>query len=452
MGGHGLSVADIQQWSAEAVREVFHAAQQRGQAADDASAGLAELKVFQTWHGDTAEAAKHALAATRRDLDSHGEEAIAVAHAAKTAADRIEAVQAKLRSLIAEAHEHGLTVNSQTSKVEFGPDITDPTDALVHALDLQQRLDEILREADAIDDTLANAINMADGDAPIPTIPGPSQNAEARLQNQIDAFQRLFGRPPSSTADWETAAALDPHSYDPKNAGVPPNIVVGRINPVPGQGVVRTNLFIPSASVKDPTLGWPLIDDNAGDDRGFDPTATPEDSRVSLEIDYENGVVIARQNPSVNLTTGQVRTGTPTIKVAQRGDGSVYIDYAAADPFSPGGDAVGKETVCVKGDLVVRPGVESPRIGGVATSFPALEVYSDRPGAYGLPATSTMDRMWPRYVGPWGPEVGLPWSTDIGDPRLLADFQGLSGVIPLVPLPTTALGSPSNPPAVVMLR
>lgn len=452
MSGHGLSVADIQQWSAEAVREVFHAAQQRGQAANDASQGLAALKVFETWHGDTAEAAKHALAATRKDLDSHGEEALAIAHAAKTAADGIEAVQAKLRTLITEAHEHGLTVNPQTSKVEFGPDITDPTDALVHALDLQHRLDDVLHEADTIDDTLANAINMADGDAPIPNIPGPPQNAETRLQNQIDAFQQVVGRPPSSMADWETAAALDRHSYDPKNAGVPPNVVVGRINPVPGQGVVRMNLFIPSESVKDPQVWPPALDDNAGDNRGFDPAATPEDCRVALEIDYENGVVIARQNPSVNRTTGQVRAGSPTVKVAQRRDGSVYIDYAAADPFSPGGEAFGKETFCVQGTVAVAPGAEAPRIGGVATSFPALEVYNDRPGAYGVPTTSTVLRMWPADVGEWGPAHGLWWSHDIGDPKVLDNFQGLPAVIPIDPLPTTELGPQSNPPSVVMLK
>lgn len=451
MSGHGLSVADIEHWNAEAVREVFHAAQERAQAASDASQGLGALRVFETWHGDTAEAAKHALAATRRDLDSHGQEAMAVAHAAKTAADGIETVQAKLRNLISEAQEHGLTVNPYTSKVEFTAAIKDPTDALIHMLDLQQKLDAILREADAVDDTLANAVNMADGDAPIPTIPGPRQKAETRLQNQIDAFGRVFGRPPSSAADWDTAAALDPHSYDPKNAGVPPNIVLGRITPVPGQGVVRMNLFIPSASVKDPKVGWPF-DDNAGDNRGFDPAASPENSRVSLETDYENGVVIARQNPSVNLSTGQVKTGTPSVKVAQRRDGSVYIGYAAADPFSPGGEALAKEAMCVKGNIVVQPGADTPRMGGVATSFPALEVYNDRPPGSGLPGPSTVARMWPADVGQWGPAKGLWWGHDIGDPGMLDNFQGLSAVIPIVPLTTTELGPVSNPPTVVRVN
>ncbi|MGH3635554.1 MAG: EspA/EspE family type VII secretion system effector, partial [Mycobacterium sp.] len=263
---------------------------------------------------------------------------------------------------------------------------------------------------------------------------------------------QVFGRPPSSAADWETAAALDPHSYDPKNADVPPNIVVGRITPVPGQGVVRMNLFIPAKSVKDPTALPLIFDDNAGDNRGFNPAASPESSRVSLEIDYENGVVVARQNPSANLTTNQVRTGSPTIKVAQRHDGSVYIDYAAADPFSPGGESLAKETVCVKGTIAVQPGADAPRIGGVATSFPALEAYNDRPGAHGVPTTSTVLRMWPADVGQWGPEKGLWWSHDIGDPQVLSDFQGLSGVVPIVPLPTTELGTLSNPASVVMLK
>jgi hypothetical protein len=454
MSGIGLSVADIQRWSAESVRAVFHAAQERGQASFDAAKGLRDLQVFATWGGDSASAAKHAIGETRKDLDAHGDEAMAVAHAAKVAADGIEAVQQKLRTLIAEAEAHGLTVNPVTSQVEFGDKVQDPTEALLYMLDLQPKLDTILREADGIDDTLATAINMADGDAPIPVIPGPAQNADTRLQNQIDAFKQVFGRPPTSATDWETAAALDPHSYDPKNGGVPPNIVVGRINPVPGQGLVRANLFIPSKSVLDPTLKWPpQFDNNAGDDRGFSAGAGPESSRVSLYVDYENGVVVARQNPSVDLTTGQVKSGTPDIKVAQRTDGSVYIGYAAADPFSPGGESLAKQTVAVKGQVVVQPGGAAPRIGGVVSSFPALEVYGDRPTVGGVPstATTTVAQMWPAIDNQWGPIRGLIGQTRVGDQNLLSHFAEGSPGLPLL-LPTTDLGPASQPPTVVVVR
>ena len=60
--------------------------------------------------------------------------------------------------------------------------------------------------------------------------PGSGSDAGAqanRRQNQIDAFTKVFGRPPSSAADWETAAALDPHSYEAKNGGKPPQYCCG---------------------------------------------------------------------------------------------------------------------------------------------------------------------------------------------------------------------------------
>ncbi|MGH3542844.1 MAG: hypothetical protein ACRDTO_10810, partial [Mycobacterium sp.] len=116
------------------------------------------------------------------------------------------------------------------------------------------------------------AIHPLDGPE-APAKPDPEAN---RRQNQIDAFTRVCGRTPSSAADWDTAATLDPHSYDRKNGGVPPNIVVGRIKPVPGQGVIRTNLFIPGRTVWDPQLDMPPVHNNLGDNRGFSPTAGPE--------------------------------------------------------------------------------------------------------------------------------------------------------------------------------
>lgn len=453
MSGNRISVAGIMRWSAESVRAVFGAAEDRGRAAFEASASLEAFEVFDTWGGDTALAAKTSIGLTRRDLDAHGHEAMAVAHAAKIAADGIETVQAELAGLIADAEGHALAVNTQTSTVELTATVADPADALITALDLQHHLDAILEEAVAVDDALAAAIDMADGDAPIPAIPGPSQDAGARLENEIGAFAAVFGRRPLSSADWETAAELDPHSYDRRYGGAEPQVVAGRITPVPGQGVVRANLFIPSATVKDPTLAkWPPLEDNSGDNRGFDAIAAPESARVAVEIDYENGLVVARQNPSVNISAGKTRTGTPTVKVAQRRDGSVYIDYAAADPFSPGGEAVAKQTFCVKGQLVVQPGASVPRIGGIVTAFPAFEAYHDRAGAGGAPATTTIARMWPANTSEWGPELGLPLTRGVGDTRVLSEFTGFAGAVPVLPVPTTELGAVADPSTVVMLK
>ena len=80
-----------------------------------------------------------------------------------------------------------------------------------------------------------------------------------RRRNQINAFRQVFGREPVSTVDWKTAAALDPHSYDAKFRGVPPEILVAQIDPVPGQGVVRISQWIEQRDV----FGWPDITDTS---------------------------------------------------------------------------------------------------------------------------------------------------------------------------------------------
>ena len=170
-----LPVADIDRWSAEAVREVFHAAGARGQATLEASRQLSSLTVFDTWEGAAAEASKHTNAAIRQDLDAHGNESLAVARAAGKAADEIEHVQSELRVLRHDAAELQMTIDPLTSKVLPSATFDGPPIAvLIAERQLQPRLDAILAQANAIDAELATAINMADGDIPIP--PGPHDN------------------------------------------------------------------------------------------------------------------------------------------------------------------------------------------------------------------------------------------------------------------------------------
>lgn len=251
-------------------------------------------------------------------------------------------------------------------------------------------------------------LSPASGDPP----KAPTPEADRR-RNQIDAFKKLFGREPTSSNDWITAAALDPHSYDPKNGGAPPNIVVGRIKPVPGQGVVRTNLFIPGEKA------WTPFGDNLGDNRGFNPNAGPEESRVTIYTDYDNGIVVARQNPSVMQSAGEIRrqAGIPDIQVSQNPNGAVLIKYHAADPFSPGGEDIAKATPWnVNGNLVIKPTPTGPIAGGTVSSFPAIEIYNDNAGH-----TVDLGHIMPRNTSPFGPLAGLPFSQMIG-PQLMGEF------------------------------
>ena len=203
-----LPVTDIDRWNAEAVREVFHAAGARGQATLEASRQLSSLTVFDTWQGATAEARNHTNASIRQDLDAHGDESLAVAQAARKAADGIEHLQSELRTLRHDAAELHMTIDPLTNKVV--PDSTfngPPIEALIAEMQLQPRLDVILAEADAVDAELATAINMADGDAPIP--PGPHDNRpqiqdalSGALPDDPKRFTELWNELAPEEKDW----------------------------------------------------------------------------------------------------------------------------------------------------------------------------------------------------------------------------------------------------------
>lgn len=64
-----VSVADIDEWSVESIREVHRAAAVRARASRDAAQGLNALAIFETWEGETADAAREAIASTGKDLD-----------------------------------------------------------------------------------------------------------------------------------------------------------------------------------------------------------------------------------------------------------------------------------------------------------------------------------------------------------------------------------------------
>ncbi|MEB3033869.1 hypothetical protein [[Mycobacterium] nativiensis] len=209
-----------------------------------------------------------------------------------------------------------------------------------------------------------------------------------RSHNQQEAFKKVYGRDPLSDNDWRMAAALDPHSYDPKYHGVPPEIVAGRITPQPGKGVVRSNMFIPTDQVvnvaKDPTdvaqgRYFPM---NLGDNRGPSATADPEASRVSMFVDYDNGTVVVRQNPTVDADgqRGGAAATAPDVHVVQAPDGRITIDYNAHDAYeNPIGTAMG---ISVNGRVTFDPRADNTvGLGGSTTIYPSMETYQYRDGA-----------------------------------------------------------------------
>jgi hypothetical protein len=463
----GLSVADIDRWKPGDVREVFHAARTRAEANRLASHGLATLPAFQTWGGAAADAAKHAVEQTRKDLDKEGHEALAVAMAADRAADGIEAVRAKLaavRSALEQAH---LTIDPVADKIVATSAFKgNAADLAAKQAEFQPMLDAILGEAIIIDEELAEAIEMADGDMPIPrgspTIDRvgadgltPDQaTADAwQEQNQRDAFRQVYGRDPLSANDWRMAAALDPHTYDPRYRGLESNVVVGRFKPVPGGGVYRQNMYIPAAEVQNFEFNRRMFPHMAGDNRGPSSIAPAESSRVSIYVDMEHGIVVARQNPTMSTDKVDAASGVPNVGALQGDNGALMISYSAADPFEPG---LAKPFIRVEGTMNIAPtGGGNVTAGGDITQYPSTEAYqykSDGTTTQLFSRQVTTDQtgaavglLLPQiHIGASLPDMPQPWiaptppGTPIGMPQL----------IPTDRLPMTELGPAANPPVI----
>ncbi len=287
-----------------------------------------------------------------------------------------------------------------------------------------------------------------------PETPQQEQDRERRLHNQIDAFKQVFGREPTSTGDWATASALDPQTYDPKFKGAKSQIEVVKIRPVPGHGVVRVSQWIAQRDVTSSIFGNRDLGNNRESDLHFDP----EDTKVTTYIDYENGLVVLRQNPSVEETPtgapGRVKVATPKGSVTQLADGSVRIKYDAGNPFAPSITADPKgpfmdHTITVNGDLVFTPGPGGVQINGTRTNYPSLEAYQDLPD--GGTRTILIDPA--RSGSSAGPALNLPRHHDVGTlgGKAFAPFDSggwnLQYDVP-TPLPSTEFGPVTSPPSV----
>lgn len=283
-----------------------------------------------------------------------------------------------------------------------------------------------------------DAVSYGIGPVDVPL--SPMAGSEEQRQNQIDAFREATGRDPRTPNDWRTAAMLDEVNYSDKNGNVASTVVVGQIKPVAGQGSVQTNLFIPGEEAWYPDPLGGLSGHNLGDNRGFDPNAGPEASRVTLYVDYENGLVVARQNPSVDTRTGDIKVGTPQVNVSQNPNGSILVDYKAADPFSPGGEDLALSSPFnVNGQLVIKPTENGPIAGGIVSSFPAIEIYH-----HGAAGTSEIAKIMPQNISQAGPLLGLPLSQNIGVP-LMGEFPD-TVLPPLFRVPDLDVGPANDPP------
>jgi hypothetical protein len=194
-----LTIADIERWDAGDVREVFHAAHNRAQAAFDAADGLATLPFLESFGGAAADAAKESIGKSRKDLDAHGNEAVAVANAAGSAADSIEQIQSDLARLNADAELSGLEIDPCSDRIVPVPHSTHGRREMQSKIAaLQARLSALVEQANSVDIALANAIHMADGTvAPPSTSRGQSSEQTRNQQESTDVTRRA-----PTTGEW----------------------------------------------------------------------------------------------------------------------------------------------------------------------------------------------------------------------------------------------------------
>lgn len=363
-----LTPADLKKVDVQTIRDVATALEKQAASLKSIKDSFPNLPHVGNWSGVAADSANDELGMFGKLIGRRSEGRQAAAAKMREAADEFEAAKGKLSKIENEA-QGKFSIDYATGAVT--PLSKKPADAQ-QASELEAGIRRAVQDGEAADATLTHAVNLADGDekpAPLPMsmtgILGVLDANQGRImsarENQQVAFLELFGRAPTTPADWATASMLDPHSYNPKNGGVPPEVRVAKIEPVPGQGVVRANWFIPSKEVLYPSERKG-VGHNFGDNRGFNPNFSPEDSRVSAIVDYENGVVVLRQNPSVETDTGKAWAGNPWASVSQDTNGTVKLYYNTADPWAPmGGEVPSKlANYSVNGNIVVQPGSGGP--------------------------------------------------------------------------------------------
>ncbi|MEN4475565.1 hypothetical protein [Mycolicibacterium cosmeticum] len=457
-----MTLAELLMWPAE-IETVVQAATQRAKASREAAFNVQAIIDISTWEGTSGDAARDALKRSATKFEKSGLEALALAAGANQAHEESLSVAKMIDNLTDDAHsssngEPSVEIDLNSNQV-IPPNTAYMSDEAAaksaqKVARLQGKIASILAAGEALDSDLARVIAFGTGGTPPERAPWPAEplggaDSPEREQNQRNAFQQFFGRQPTTPSDWRTAAALDPHSYLPLTKGYPPNIVAGRIEKVPGAGVVQTNAFIDTKTAPAGVLT------NAGDDRGFDSGALPDRSRVTFLIDYENGVVVARQNPSIKLDDGSVLTGHPDVSVAQESDGGVHIKFNAADPFTP---LLGENTkvlgVSVDGDLFYQPTADGGlRVGGTTSSYPAWEVNHYSPSGAANPVLQEMPLVdHPLFLAAPGHAIGdtrLPYEFNNVFPALPG--MGAPAEGPLTPAPAggipqiIALPPPSTP-------
>lgn len=212
-----LSLAAVERWDTQSIRVVGQALTNSGASMSAIQDGFKRLPHLGNWSGDASDAANENIDHLGRYL---GENAVARQEAGRAmsrAADEIEGVKQLLSRVTQVAAEGKFRIDSATGAVTpLDPDCDpDTLDYLITTIG------QIQAAAEVCDQELAHAVNLAGGTEPADATvyDGKLIAAAARRRNQIDAFRQATGHTPASPSDWQTAAVLDSHNYDPKYKG-----------------------------------------------------------------------------------------------------------------------------------------------------------------------------------------------------------------------------------------
>lgn len=462
-----LTVADIDTWNSDDLAVFAGVCRGIADHCESMAAPLFDPGALFSWEGEAAEGAREAMRASGREIGQHGDDAAELGRALDVAVRDVREVKDGLAAIRKDVAVWSLLLDPVACVVHD----PDPPEMRGWSQDekiayyetvrtLQGRTNDLLSTADRVDRDLAVIVNGLLGDPS----PGADAGQSDRHQAQSEAFRQIYGREPSCVNDWRMAEALDPGTYSSDTRGATAKVVVGTIEPQAGYGVVRTNLYIPGAEAQNFTvnpvdvLDGRAFPNNLGDNRAPSAYATAAQSRVSVFVDYENGVVVARQNPTV-VTSGPnpPAADDPQIRVAQAPDGSVRVNYFATDTYQPeGGKLLG---IGVEGDLTMTP---NPRghavsVGGTIGSFPSAEMYQYHNDGNVDPLLN-----YEATGSEWGPltnlvmgpnnEVGVA-VTQVGEEPRASPQMGYPGSQQSsAPLVGTLLGPPSNPPQIAIVE
>ncbi|WP_207842076.1 hypothetical protein [Williamsia soli] len=443
-----ITLSQIDSWEIESIEEVFDRCTRIRDECVRLDDTLKDVGRLEGWGGAAALAAENSLGRTRVDVGDLMAQSVQIRRAVNNVESEVESVKLRLDGARATARHESLliaddgVVSEDTSKrpTTDGWTLRAIERYTAHKAQqierLQADIDSILRAADDADGDLAAAILGATGQVAV--------YESNRDQTDRDAFRKTFHRDPVTETDWRTAAMLNTTAYKPDSKGVRSEVVVSKIQPVPGQGTVKLGLFIPNEMV------FNIPDGDLGDDRGFDKNFGPENTRATVYIDYENGIVITRQNPSIQ-SDGQVRVEAPSAKTWQLPDGTVMVDYRAENAFAPPGSEVVDRIV--RGKVIVTPGPDGPALYGNIGDYPSAEAYSEREG---VPTLLTDDA---DNKSQHGPLLELGSYHIVGERPEGFDelFENKAGpgsraVVPHLRVDGTTSGAPSDPPQTIVVQ